>query len=82
MSLHSVVIKPKRFKKSFQDDHDFSGVHCLFCEKNTNNKTKRFKNIKSLYYHLREFHRNEVEINFVMNLLQQISIARQLEMIK
>lgn len=81
MSIFLQIIKPEALKQPFQDKVDFSGVYCPFCKTYTNNRTHRFKNTRSLWFHLKEFHRYENGIVLVLDVLQQVSVARQLGMI-
>ena len=82
LTLFSLLLKPELFLQPFQDYENFSGVYCPYCESFNNNRTKRFRNTRSLYYHLREFHRNQNGIDFVIRILQSITYGKQIKMIK
>ena len=77
-----VLNKPEIFKKSFQDKGVLNDLKCSYCSSITLNKTKRFSNTRSLYFHLKQFHAQESTLNTVLEILNFVSKARQIGMIK
>lgn len=82
MYIEKLLNEPIGFLKSYQDNYSLDGVYCTYCKCLSCNKTKRFKNTRSLYFHLKQFHSEEITIDVVIEILNSVSKARQIGMIK
>jgi len=82
MSLQLLLLKPENLPWAYQNRINFSGVYCLFCKVQTKQKTKRFKNLRQLYYHIRLKHKDEQGVDFVISLLHYLSFSLTLRIIK
>jgi len=82
MSIHQLILNPKKLSWAYQNKIEFSGVYCPFCRNNTNHKIKRYTTTRSLYYHLRLEHKEELSIELVTVILHNLSYAIELLMIK
>ena len=82
MTLHYLLFKPENLSWAYQNKIEFSGVYCPFCRCITNHKIKRYVTTRSLYYHLRLEHKEELSIELVTEILHNLSYAVELMMIK
>lgn len=82
MSIHPLILNPEKLLWAYQNKIPFSGVYCPFCRDVTNHKIKRYTTTRSLYYHLRLEHKEELSIESVTVILHNLSHAVELKMIK
>jgi len=82
MSIHYLILNPETLSLAYQNKIEFSGVYCPFCRDSTNHKIKRYSTTRSLYYHLRLEHKEELSIEHVTSILHNLSYALELRMIK
>jgi len=82
MTLDFKALKPVLFLASFQFDN-LVDVYCPICviERHTH-RSKRFKTTKSLYHHIRQMHSTHPDVKFVMQILQSVAVAFQMQLIK
>ena len=56
---------------------------CGFCVRdNDSHKAHNFKNTSSLFHHIHQVHNDEPNLEFVLEILEHLSYASQLGMIK
>jgi hypothetical protein len=82
MTLHVQIFNPEKLPRAYQNKKEFSGAYCPFCKVNAIRKIRRYKNTRSIYYHIRLEHKDEVSVDVITSILHFLSFAIDLEMIQ
>ena len=77
-----IIIPHQSFKKAKDNTTKIDELHCCICNTETNQRTKRFDNTRSIFYHLHEFHGKDPRLKFALEILNSVSIAIEVGMLK
>lgn len=77
-----VNIPHHSFKKAKDNRTKIDDMRCFICGSETHQRTKRFDNPRSIFYHLHEFHGDDPRLKFALEILNSVSIAIEVGMLK
>ena len=83
MSIFPRIFKTQFLTPAQRNRIELEGLYCIFCKRdNDSHKARNLKNASSLFHHIHQVHNDEPDLEFVLEILEHLSFASQLGMIK
>ena len=81
-NLFPQIFNPKHLKRAHKNKLDLE-CFCPYCRKfNHSHKAHKFANCISLFFHLWQNHGDEPDLEFILQVLKNVSYASQIKMIR
>ena len=82
-TYHYRIFKTQFLTPAQRNRIEFEGLYCIFCKRdNDSHKAHNLKNTSSLFHHIHQVHNDEPDLEFVLEILEHLSYANQLGMVK